>query len=154
MPIRELIQNARDAIAARRLLEGRPADWGQVSVRIRGEGEDHWLDVSDTGVGMSSTVLTRTLLDFGASLWDSEAVADEFPGLLSKGFQHVGRFGIGFFSVFMLGQTVRVTTRRYDEGPLDTRVLEFATGPLGGRSFAPGARMSGCATGAQPSRCC
>jgi len=72
---------------------------------------------------MSSTVLTRTLLDFGASLWDSEAVADEFPGL-------------------------------YDEGPLDTRVLEFATGPLGGRSFAPGARMSGCATGAQPSRCC
>ena len=26
----------------------------------------------------------------------------------------VGRFGIGIFSVFMLGVEVRITTRRYD----------------------------------------
>src|SRR5262249_35464797 len=36
--------------------------------------------------------------------------------------------GIGFFSVFMWGQHVRVTTRRPEEARKDTRVLEFSTG--------------------------
>jgi hypothetical protein len=40
----------------------------------------------------------------------------------------VGRFGIGFFSVFMLGDDVRVMTRRYDRGMADTLALEFKEG--------------------------
>jgi hypothetical protein len=52
----------------------------------------------------------------------------EHPGLLTKGFQPVGRFGIGFFSVFMLGDLVRVVTRPYREALRATRVLEFSAG--------------------------
>lgn len=53
---------------------------------------------------------------------------DEFPGLAAAGMSSVGRFGIGFFSVFMLGDWVRVVTRRYDKGSDQGRVLEFRTG--------------------------
>lgn len=129
-PLRELIQNGRDAVAARRAIEGLPSDWGRLDVVLRQEpgGNGYWLHISDTGVGMSSSVLTGALLDFGRSLWDSESVADEFPGLLSKGFAHVGKFGIGFFATFMLGDRVRVVSRRYDESPASTRVLEFYSG--------------------------
>ena len=35
---------------------------------------------------------------------------------MSSGMQAIGRFGIGFFSVFMLGDIVRVISRRCDKG--------------------------------------
>ena len=53
---------------------------------------------------------------------------DELPGLENSDFQSTGHFGIGFYSVFMLGDKVLVTTRRYDERREDTRVLEFTSG--------------------------
>lgn len=52
----------------------------------------------------------------------------EHPGLLGKGFQPIGQYGIGFFSVFMLGERVQITTRRYDHARQDTHVLEFGAG--------------------------
>lgn len=139
-PIRELIQNGRDAVVARRILEGRAGDWGQVSAKIHGNGKEYILEIADTGVGMSSNVLTKILLDFGRSLWDAESVAEEFPGLLSKGFNHIGRYGIGFFSVFMLGDRVKVVSRRYDEAPGATRVLEFSGGLFGRPILRPAER--------------
>jgi hypothetical protein len=40
----------------------------------------------------------------------------------------IGKFGIGFFSVFMLGDEVEVVTRRFDKAFQDTLVLSFSTG--------------------------
>jgi len=80
---------------------------------------------------MSELVLTGPLLDFGNSFWRSPLVMEEFPGLVSSGMQAIGRFGIGFFSVFMLGNTVRVTSRRCDKGDDSARVLEIKGGPSG-----------------------
>jgi len=52
-------------------------------------------------------------------------VTEEFPGLVAAGMDAIGRYGIGFFSVFMLGSVVRVTSRRYDRGEDTALVLEF-----------------------------
>jgi len=130
--IRELLQNAMDAIQARRRLQGRAPDWGTILVELAERADGVWLLVEDTGVGMSETVLVGPLIDFGASIWRSPQVAEEYPGLAAKGMDAIGRFGIGFFSVFMLGEEVRVTTRRYDHAQEDTLVLEFRRG-LGSR---------------------
>jgi hypothetical protein len=130
VPLRELVQNAADAVRARRSIEPqRGPDWGEIVVRM-GEVEDdrRWLEVEDTGVGMSSRVLTEHLLDFGRSFWESERVLEELPGLLARGFEPTGQFGIGFFSAFMWGDEVTVTSRRYDAGTADTQVLEFSGG--------------------------
>lgn len=71
----------------------------------------------------------------------SAQVMAEFPTLAARGMNAIGRFGIGFFSVFMLGEEVRVTTRRYDRGEAESLTLEFRTG-LGSRPIlspaAPG----------------
>jgi hypothetical protein len=128
VPLRELIQNASDAVRARRLLEERPNDWGDIVVRLGEDASGHWFEVEDSGVGMSAQVLTGPLLDFGTTYWGSSLMRYESPGLLAKGFNPTGRYGIGFFSVFMWGQHVRVTTRRPEEALRDTRVLEFSTG--------------------------
>lgn len=126
--LRELIQNAADAIRARRFIENRSNDWGNIIVRLRKDNSGNWLEVEDNGVGMSSEVLTRHLLDFGVSYWGSSLMIDEFPGLLASGINPTGKYGIGFFSVFMIGQSVQIRTRRADAAQNETLVLEFNTG--------------------------
>ena len=128
VPLRELIQNAADAVRARRQLERRPADWGRIVVELEKRDDGHWLTVEDNGVGMSEQVLTGPLLDFGNSLWRSELAMEEFPGLAAAGMDPIGRFGIGFFASFMLGSHIHVYSRRYDKGHGAGRLLEFAGG--------------------------
>jgi len=77
---------------------------------------------------MSERVLTGTFLDFGTSLWRCAEVLDEFPQLLGRGMAPAGRYGIGFFSVFMIGDYVRVISRRYDAAADSAQMLTFKNG--------------------------
>jgi len=113
LALRELIQNAADAIRARRTHIGN-ASHGEIKVVLRKAQDDsEWMDVIDNGLGMSKYVLTEVLLDFGRSLWKDSSLREQWKGLASKGFSPVGKFGIGFFSIFMLGDEVKVTTWRF-----------------------------------------
>lgn len=131
LALREVIQNAADAVRALRALGGIGPEEGEIGVALERDGDVTWLHVTDTGIGMSRYVLTEVLLDFGNSLWCNETLRTELPGLASHGFKAVGRFGIGFFSVFMLGRKVIVTTRRFSRTSNDSSdqwVLEFNEG--------------------------
>jgi hypothetical protein len=132
VPLRELIQNGSDAVRARRVYEKRDNLFGVVHVSLTQANGHFFLEVTDNGVGMSRHVLTNFLLDFGRSLWTSSDVQAEFPGLLSAGFQPTGKYGIGFFSAFMVADNIKVVTRRIDAASKDTLVLEFGAG-LNGR---------------------
>ncbi|MHB9144183.1 MAG: HD domain-containing protein [Symbiobacteriia bacterium] len=129
-PLRELIANAADAVRARRYVHdgGLDEQQGQIVVHLGDDVNGPWLEVEDEGIGMSEDVLRGPLLDFGSSFWGSALARRQFPGLMSSAFRPTGKFGIGFFSVFMLGAQVRVTTRRYDAANLDTQVLEITRG--------------------------
>ena len=124
--LRELIQNAADATRALEALMGTKPQGIKVALRER-EGA-WWLDVIDYGIGMSQQVLAGPLLDFGRSYWGSQLMRQESPGLAASGFQPAGRFGIGFYATFMLGDTVNVISRRYDAASVDTRILSFTSG--------------------------
>lgn len=127
--LRELIQNSADAIRAKQLLLDHVSSDDSIRVRLRRDSENQsWLDIEDSGVGMSPAVLTGALLDFGRSFWRTAALRQEFPGLLAKGLRPTGRYGIGFFSIFMLGERVTVTTRRFDSAISDTNTLDFIGG--------------------------
>jgi hypothetical protein len=132
VPLRELIQNASDAVRARRLLQGKSRDWGEITVRRGQDEQGSWLEVEDNGIGMTEEVLTGALLDFGKIFWHSREMRRFMPGLEARGFNPTGRYGIGFFSVFMWGDHVRVTTRWCKDAERDTRILEFKDG-LSGR---------------------
>jgi hypothetical protein len=112
VPLRELIQNAADAIRARRVLEpGRAEDWGLITVRTGQDAGGPWIEIEDTGIGMSRHVLAHHLLDFGNSYWATEDMRREHPGLASSNFEPTGQFGIGFFSVFMWGKRLRAPNK-------------------------------------------
>lgn len=124
--IRELVQNARDSIHARKFIDS--GHEGKIKITIQKIGEENWLSVEDDGIGMSERVLTGPLLDFGTSFWTSSLVQSEFPGLRSSSFKSVGRFGIGFYSIFMIAKKVFVTTKSWTEGLSDLKELKFNKG--------------------------
>jgi len=127
--LRELIQNAADAIGVRRSLPGRDEFAGRIFVRLKDREDGGWiLQVDDNGVGMSQTTLTTDLLDFGRSFWASERAAREFPGVHAGGYTPIGRFGIGFFSIFMAAEKINVYSRRFDKGLDEVRCLSFENG--------------------------
>ncbi|MFL6260071.1 MAG: hypothetical protein ACJ76Y_10190 [Thermoanaerobaculia bacterium] len=76
---------------------------------------------------MSEAVLCGPLLDFGTTYWGSALMREEHEGLWATGFVPTGHFGVGFFSVFMWGHRVRVSTRLYKQSQSRTRILEFRT---------------------------
>jgi hypothetical protein len=80
VPVRELIQNAADAIRYRRELEpGNSAYDGRIVARLRDEGSGHvWIEVEDDGLGMSEAVLTGPLIDFGESYISSSLVVGRY----------------------------------------------------------------------------
>ena len=125
--LRELIQNASDAIHARRLME-KDDSIGRISVRVYKSGEDTVLSVTDNGVGMSLSTISHSLLNFGNSFWHGDAVHVEFPGLKTAGFKSVGKFGIGFFSVFMIAKSVVIETRKFTDGLADAHLVKFPSG--------------------------
>ena len=127
VPLRELIQNARDAIACRRSLEGRNQSWGEINVSIVRNSESRTLTVSDNGIGISEKGFAY-LLDFGAQYWKSTLCREENPSIETSMFEPVGLFGIGFFSVFMISRNVTIITRRPDDAKIQTRVMEFTNG--------------------------
>ena len=126
--LRELIQNARDAIQARRLLEGEVNFCGKISIQVIKDGEDVVLSVTDNGVGMSLETISHSLLNFGTSFWHEEDVKVEFPGLRTAGFKSVGQFGIGFFSAFMIAQSLVLETRKYTDGLKEAHLVKFPNG--------------------------
>ena len=128
--LRELVQNAADAISARRLFGGQASFNGRILITLRRHAKSHQyiLRVDDDGVGMSTTTLCEDLLDFGSSFWATERASQEFPGLHASGHSPRGRFGIGFFSIFMAASSVRVFSRRFDKGLENVRCLSFSNG--------------------------
>ena len=125
--LRELIQNARDAINAR---EHYDPDFknGVINITLFREDTKIRITVSDNGIGMSRQTITNYLLNFGSSFWQSDLVKQEFHGLRSSGFQSVGKYGIGFYSIFMVAEQVYVKSRRFDDGLENTTQLKFPQG--------------------------
>lgn len=50
--IRELLQNAADAIDARRIVQKKPA-WGRIILRMGKDADGAWIEIEDDGIGMS-----------------------------------------------------------------------------------------------------
>lgn len=124
--LRELIQNSRDAIVARRKIDR--GFNGNIHIIVKNIEGNIWITVQDDGVGMSLNTIKDYLLNFGSSFWASDLAKSEYPGLNSSGYSSVGRFGIGFYSIFMVASQVIVETRKYNKGLDDVHVVKFPKG--------------------------
>src|ERR1044071_8940061 len=98
--IRELVQNAHDAIRRRQAREA--GGGGRIDIYFRTE-EDRII-FRDTGLGVNREDLGEKLSSIGASgTRDSQ-----IEGV-------IGQFGIGFLSAFIVGKRVEVRTRKLGE---------------------------------------
>ena len=115
-PVRELLQNARDAIYLQRASDqvaGRSPELGRITIALdESDGDKAYLVFSDNGVGMSDDVITNHLLGIASDYWHSPSFYSNYPGVRQIGFKPAGKFGIGFLSVFMAGENVEVESQR------------------------------------------
>ena len=121
--LRELLSNASDAIHKRKFL-------GQTEQRILNPGVDEifvnvdqkkkTIDILDTGIGLSAADLTETLGTIArsgtSSFLDSiEEASDSKDAAKAL----IGKFGVGFYSAFMVAEKVVVTTRKAGESVIN-----------------------------------
>ncbi|CAM2070461.1 ATP-binding protein [Sulfidibacter corallicola] len=103
--VRELVQNAHDALVRRRLESDAPRD---PAVRVAVDPDNGTLSVEDDGAGMTAEEIKAYLATMGAGY--SRRLATTSPdGSL------IGAFGLGFFSSFFVGRKVEVWTTSYQE---------------------------------------
>ncbi len=113
--LRELISNASDALNRVRfeMLTNREVHdpEAELSIRIRADKDARMLWVSDTGIGMTAEDLATnlgTIAQSGAREF-IRAANEETENLADI----IGQFGVGFYSSFMVAETVRVVSRSY-----------------------------------------
>ncbi len=112
-PLRELIQNARDAIHLRAALEksfDRAPYPGKITIVVDEQDGEKVLMVKDTGVGMTRDIVATHLIGVGSDYWHSVEFFRDYGRVLEGGFEPIGKFGIGFLSVFMIGDRIEVET--------------------------------------------
>ena len=114
--LRELISNASDACDKLRYYSltnpGIAKDNGDFKITVTPNSEENTLIVSDNGIGMNKddlinhlgTIAKSGTADFVRNAKDNGSVVDL-----------IGKFGVGFYSAFMVADKVEVTTRRAGE---------------------------------------
>ncbi|MFQ5616066.1 MAG: molecular chaperone HtpG, partial [Anaerolineales bacterium] len=113
--LRELISNASDALNRMRfeMLTNRDVHKpdADLHVRISTDKDAKTLTISDTGIGMTAEELATnlgTIAQSGAREF-IKAAEENQPDLTDI----IGQFGVGFYSAFMVAESVRVTSRSY-----------------------------------------
>ncbi len=115
--LRELISNASDACDRLRyaaltdpaLTEGEP----DFRITLDTDRAARTLSVADNGIGMNHDDLVETLGTIARS--GTQGFLAQLTGDAKKDVALIGQFGVGFYSAFMVADTVDVITRRAGE---------------------------------------
>jgi molecular chaperone HtpG len=115
--LRELISNASDACDRLRyaaltdpaLTEGEP----EFKISLDIDRAQRTLSLADNGIGMNHDDLVETLGTIARS--GTQGFLAQLTGDAKKDVALIGQFGVGFYSAFMVADTVDVITRRAGE---------------------------------------
>ena len=117
--LREIVSNATDAVTKLKRLQS----LGQVSgfdddfkITVSLDKDEKTLTVSDNGIGMTEDELSRYICQIALSgaLEFIQKYEDESTSA-QNGI--IGHFGLGFYSSFMVSDTVEVITKSYTDSP-------------------------------------
>jgi HSP90 family molecular chaperone len=117
--LRELISNASDALnrVQFELLTNRDIldPDAELAIEVKADEAAGTITISDTGIGMTrDEMMTNlgTIARSGAKAF-LNALKDSKNGASSAAQEVIGQFGVGFYSVFMVADRVRVVSRSY-----------------------------------------
>ncbi len=113
--LRELVSNASDALDKLRFEQARSASIKdpelELQIAIVVDEDKNELTIADTGIGMSQEELVEnigTIAHSGSAEFIRQAMADQ-----ANSSNIIGRFGVGFYSVFMVADRVTIRTRSF-----------------------------------------
>ncbi|MDC1481372.1 molecular chaperone HtpG [Ascidiaceihabitans sp.] len=117
--LRELLSNASDAIHKRKFLgqtEPSILNSGENEIFVHVDEKKKTIELVDTGIGLSSDELIETLGTIARSGTSSFLDSiDEATDSKDAAKALIGKFGVGFYSAFMVAEKVSVTTRKAGE---------------------------------------
>src|SRR5215475_317608 len=122
--LRELISNASDALDRLRfealtdptLLEEKD----KYEIRLESDKEARTLSISDTGIGMGRDEVMANIGTIARSGTDELRKGLEAAPTAQMTAEFIGRFGVGFYSSFMVADKVVLTTRKAGEATATT----------------------------------
>lgn len=120
--VRELIQNAIDAVRTRQQLDkDLPRAWTpQIKIRTWMDSEGyHWFRIEDNGIGMTENTIENFFLKVGCSYYTSDTFTQQkIRCKADPDYTPISRFGIGILSCFMgdkRANQVEVSTKHFNE---------------------------------------
>jgi molecular chaperone HtpG len=126
--LRELLSNASDAINRLRfeMLTNQNVlnPDAELKIHVKVDKDNRTITVQDTGIGMTQDELVDHLGTIAQSSARKFLEAAKDKGQDASGL--IGQFGVGFYSVFMVAEWVRVTSRSFR--PDAQAVTWYATG--------------------------
>lgn len=137
--VRELIQNAIDAVRTREQLDKNlPSDWkGQINIRCWMDQEGyHWFRIEDNGIGMTEDIIMNYFLKIGSSYYSSDTfLKAKLQCNADPDYMPISRFGIGILSCFMGDNEtnqVEISTKRFKEGNIYSPALRLSMHGING----------------------
>lgn len=118
--LREIVSNASDAVTKLRRLESlgiRESADEKYSITVRLDADAGTLTVSDNGIGMTEEELDKYICSIALS--GAVDFIQKYENESSEGAKNgiIGHFGLGFYSSFMVSDSVEIETRSYTDAP-------------------------------------
>ena len=137
--LREIVSNASDAITKLKRLESlglKESSDEKYSITVKLDTDEGTLTVSDNGIGMSEDELQKYICNIALSgavdfikKYENESEESALNGI-------IGHFGLGFYSAFMVSNSVEVETKSYTDSP----AVHWVCNELGEYEMSVGSR--------------
>lgn len=116
--LREIVSNACDAVTKLKRLDSLGqynANGESYRVNVSLDKDAGTLTVSDNGIGMTAEELERYICQIALS--GALEFVEKYEGDHNKNNGIIGHFGLGFYSSFMVSDTVELITKSYTDAP-------------------------------------
>lgn len=114
--LRELVSNSSDALDKLKYLTLTDEQFKslpfepRIDIEFSEDGDEKTLTISDNGIGMNNDDLMENLGTIAKS--GTKSFLGQLTGDARKDSNLIGQFGVGFYSVFMVADTVEVISRK------------------------------------------